>query len=263
MRDPVSDVLAARRSNGQSVPPAVVISIALHLALFAPLFLNSGSSDRIAKPAVMIRLAGAAPLGSSSPSPSSTKKAAAIPKAAPPKVAPEVPEPFVPPAAETPVPAPAKSQAARQKDVFGKSNAPLASSQVKAVPSPAIDAKSSQSPAGETSAVTGGTGTVPAIGAAGVEGFEGGDFKFPMYSDKMIQLIGTRWFRPAFKDAPLAKVYFEIERDGRIRKVELKQASGNGTFDRAAIRAVREASPLPPLPYAYSGDYLGVHLTFH
>jgi len=235
----------------------VIISVALHLALFAPLFLNLGSSDRIAKPAVMIRLAGSPALGSSSPSPRA-KKAAVISEAAA-----ELPEPFVPPVAETPVPVPAKSQAARQKDVFGKSNAPLASSQAKPVPSPASDTKSSQTPGVGSPPLTAGTGTVPAIGAAGVEGFEGGDFKFPMYSDKMIQLIGSRWFRPEFKVAPLAKIYFEIERDGRIRKVELELASGNGTFDRAAIRAVREASPLPPLPYAYSGDYLGVHLTFH
>ena len=38
--------------------------------------------------------------------------------------------------------------------------------------------------------------------------------------------------------------------------------SGNGTFDRAALRAVMEASPLPPLPFAYNGTFLGVHLTF-
>jgi TonB family protein len=57
-------------------------------------------------------------------------------------------------------------------------------------------------------------------------------------------------------------VHFVINRDGTIRDVTNETASGNGTFDRAALRAVLEATPLPPLPFGYSGTYLGVHLTF-
>jgi len=256
MRDPVSDVLAARRSLGQPIPPAVFVSIAMHLALFAPLFLNTGRSDRVAKPAVMIRLAGQTALTSSSGAPKSEKPAAIQ------KPAPAEPKPFVPAVPDKIEPVPEKAkQLSKQQDLFGRSQAPVAKSQTKPGASPAIDSKPATSQGVAMPAA--GSGAVPAIGAAGVEGFEGGDFKFPMYTDRMIQLIGTRWFRPQSKDAPLTKVYFEIERDGRIRKVELQQPSGNGTFDRAAIRAVREASPLPPLPYAYGGDYLGVHLTFH
>jgi outer membrane biosynthesis protein TonB len=41
-----------------------------------------------------------------------------------------------------------------------------------------------------------------------------------------------------------------------------ESASGNGLFDRAALRAVIESSPLPPLPFGYSGTYINVHLTF-
>jgi hypothetical protein len=39
-------------------------------------------------------------------------------------------------------------------------------------------------------------------------------------------------------------------------------ASGSGLYDRAALRAVLESSPLPPLPFGYNGTYLGVHLKF-
>ncbi|HEX6178020.1 MAG TPA: energy transducer TonB, partial [Thermoanaerobaculia bacterium] len=73
--------------------------------------------------------------------------------------------------------------------------------------------------------------------------------------------IGQRWLRPQSGDAR-AIVYFRIERDGTIRDAAVTTASGSGTFDRAALRAVLEASPLPPLPFGYSGHYLGVHLTF-
>jgi len=57
-------------------------------------------------------------------------------------------------------------------------------------------------------------------------------------------------------------VRFIIDRDGTIRDVTTEISSGSGLFDRAALRAVIEASPLPPLPYGYSGTYLGVHLKF-
>ncbi|PYQ53934.1 MAG: hypothetical protein DMF59_00450 [Acidobacteria bacterium] len=47
-----------------------------------------------------------------------------------------------------------------------------------------------------------------------------------------------------------------------IRDAKVEDVSGNGLYDRAALRAVLEASPLPPLPFGYSGTYLGVHLKF-
>ncbi len=98
-------------------------------------------------------------------------------------------------------------------------------------------------------------------GSSGVTGLEGGDFPYTIYIDRMRNLIGTHWFRPQSATA-VATVHFVINRDGSIRDVTLDASSGNGVFDRAAQRAVVEASPLPPLPFAYSGTYLGVHLTF-
>jgi TonB family protein len=101
------------------------------------------------------------------------------------------------------------------------------------------------------------------IGAAGVTGLEGGDFPYTIYIDRMKTLIGQRWLRPqAVGGGVTATVYFVIDRDGTIRDAKNEISSGNGTFDRAALRAVLEVSPLPPLPFAYNGTYLGVRLTF-
>ncbi|MDP9361183.1 MAG: TonB C-terminal domain-containing protein [Acidobacteriota bacterium] len=100
------------------------------------------------------------------------------------------------------------------------------------------------------------------IGAAGVTGLEGGDFPYTIYIDRMKSLIGQRWLRPQVGGGALVTVSFVIDRDGTIRDAKNEISSGNGTFDRAALRAVLEASPLPPLPFAYNGTYLGVHLTF-
>jgi TonB family protein len=78
----------------------------------------------------------------------------------------------------------------------------------------------------------------------------------------MKTLIGQRWLRPQVGGTITATVAFVIDRDGTIRDAKNEISSGNGTFDRAALRAVLEASPLPPLPFGYNGTYLGVHLTF-
>jgi TonB family protein len=78
----------------------------------------------------------------------------------------------------------------------------------------------------------------------------------------MKTLIGQHWFRPQVSGGIATTVYFRIDRDGTIGDVRTETGSGNGTFDRAALRAVMEASPLPPLPFAYNGTFLGVHLTF-
>jgi TonB family protein len=89
-----------------------------------------------------------------------------------------------------------------------------------------------------------------------------GDFPYTIYIDRMKTLIGQHWFRPQATPGITTTVKFVIDRDGTIHDAANEADSGNGTFDRAALRAVIESSPLPPLPFGYSGTYLNVHLTF-
>jgi TonB family protein len=79
----------------------------------------------------------------------------------------------------------------------------------------------------------------------------------------MLGIIGGNWFRPDVGSIPNATIHFVIARNGTIRDVEITQASGSSTFDRAARRAVIESNPLPPLPFQYTGTELGVHLKFN
>jgi TonB family protein len=111
-------------------------------------------------------------------------------------------------------------------------------------------------------AVVPGVSAAVPVGGAGVTGLEGGDFPYTLYIERMKTLIGSHWFRPQVGGGPTTTVHFIVERDGTIREAKVETESGNGTFDRAALRAVLEVSPLPPLPFGYSGTYLGVHLTF-
>ena len=89
-----------------------------------------------------------------------------------------------------------------------------------------------------------------------------GDFPYTLYIDRMKILVGSHWYRPQVAAGVATTVRFVIERDGTIRDAETETSSGNGTFDRAALRAVLESSPLPPLPFAYNGTYIRLHLTF-
>src|SRR5205823_1829860 len=82
-----------------------------------------------------------------------------------------------------------------------------------------------------------------------------GDFPYTIYIENMRRLIGQHWFRPQVTPGTATTIHFAIDRDGSIRDVNIETASGNGTFDRAAQRAILEASPLPPLPFAYSGTF--------
>lgn len=254
MQDRVADILLERQALQGSAGPGLVLSVALHALLFALFLIPLARQDTTSKRSVItMRLA---PSGSSG-KPSRVKSGAAR-KPAVAKPTPSViePAPVVAPAASIAAASKTKVDPAQrqEKSLFGKS---------KGVAPPAATASRPSTPSSSTEASGQGGFAVPGIGAAGVTALEGGDFPYDAYIERMISLVGTRWFRPRLQGEPLTTLYFVIERGGAVRDVKIEKSSGNTAFDRAAFRAVREASPLPPLPFSYTGTYLGVHLTFH
>jgi TonB family protein len=57
-------------------------------------------------------------------------------------------------------------------------------------------------------------------------------------------------------------VHFRIGPEGEIGDVRLERPSADATYDESVLRAVREASPLPPPPAAHQRDFGDVRLTF-
>jgi periplasmic protein TonB len=57
-------------------------------------------------------------------------------------------------------------------------------------------------------------------------------------------------------------VTFDIQRNGQVSNVRVAQTSGNVAMDNSARRAVMEASPLEPLPAAYSGSSASIEFWF-
>jgi protein TonB len=77
-------------------------------------------------------------------------------------------------------------------------------------------------------------------------GMPGGDF----YGATVRAAIEARWRKPVLEleDSPKVSIQFDILRDGTVRDVRVVSASGVPALDRSALRAVSEASPLPPFP---------------
>jgi TonB family protein len=241
MDDRIGDLLAERTRLGGNAAGGVALSILFHGALAAGIIY--GAMHAAAPQEVSTLSIKFAPMASVA-APAVTTQPVAPPQAPPVAKKLTIPEPVA-----EPVKPVAKSES---KTVplsnFGRST--KKGSETPPAPTPHTQPPSPQTVAGAD---------IP-IGSAGVTGIEG-DFPYTIYVDRMKTLIGQRWLRPQGATGTTT-VSFVIDRDGTIRDAKNEIPSGNGTFDRAALRAVLEASPLPPLPFGYNGTYLGVHLTF-
>ena len=240
MEDRVGDILAARARLDTGWMPAIfILSLLMHGGI-AAIGIWTAMHSTMPVPVSVLNIKFAGPVGAQAPSPVRPVPQARAP--VPPLEKPKAPriEPPKPkvedakPAASKPVPN------AVPLSPFGRSSKKGAENPVVTPPA--------------------GPPPVPA-GGSGVTGLEGGDFPYPLYIERMHTLIGQKWLRPQVSNVTTT-IYFSIDRDGTVRDVKVETPSLNPTFDRAAQRAVLESSPLPPLPFGYSGTYLGVHLTF-
>jgi TonB family protein len=53
-----------------------------------------------------------------------------------------------------------------------------------------------------------------------------------------------------------------IERNGKIQKWWFEKKSGNALYDQSAMRAIKKAEPLPPIPKELSEDILEIGIRF-
>lgn len=250
MYDAVAEVLHEREEVGRRTSPlGFVASVLLHFIVFVLLAIGAHMTPAAPiRPVISMRLAG-----------SSGARTATVSRPAPAPVAPpsiSIPKPEVkpeaPPKKDEPVAKPS------EKSIWGKSTEKPKEGKPKPAPpatSPSVGTAAAQA--------SGSPFAVPGIGTAGVTQLEGGDFPYTIYIDRLLTIIGQHWFRPQTTADSLTTVYFVIRRDGQVTDPKVEKSSGSNVFDRAALRAVIESSPLPPLPFGYQGKDLGVHLTFH
>ena len=87
------------------------------------------------------------------------------------------------------------------------------------------------------------------------------DFPFAWYLRQVQSKISKEWDAQA-RDGVQPLVAFEIRRDGKISGLVVEKSSGNALYDQAALRAITDATPFPPLPDDYKEPFLRVHLGF-
>jgi len=130
-------------------------------------------------------------------------------------------------------------------------------------------APSQPSPEGSPGASAGSAGSKGISGGPGGGGGAGflddATFAYGWYLTNMTSVLGRNWARPVKPELATtlrAVVHFRVLKDGTVTDIELEQPSGDAVLDRSALRAVQDSNPLPPLPYQYGKDSLGVHFFF-
>lgn len=240
--DPVSKIIEDRERSRPRFLPWVVLAAVLHGSVAAAIFLfGRAAAARPAQlPVVSVRIV-------QPPAQPPRRPARSQPRATP------VPAPTPPPTAvPKPEPEPEPTVAA----------VPDVSEDAMAAP----DSKPAQAPTPVPSTTEPGSGSGRglSLGDAGGSQAPGipSDFQFTYYIERMLALIEARWYKPAAPPETRALVRFRILKDGRLENIELERSSGLPSFDRAALRALYAANPLPPLPPAYGKQSLTVHLSF-
>ena len=267
-------------------------SLLLHLGLLVGIIVL----PRVFRPSVkfpdvytvnLVSLPAGAP-GPSTSAPPSEKLLAPAPPASAPKAA-SKPVPTPPPTRPPlkikpaikipvkPITKPAKPKVTSKAQTSAKSSPEETKAEPASKPSDAKDQAATQegkveagggaSATPATGLASGGSGSMPgAQGGGGAGGLlDDATFQYGWYLSNMSSIFSRNWTRPIKPDlaqAMRAVVHFRIQKDGRLADIVLEQSSGDTTLDRSAIRAVQDSNPLPPLPYQYGKDSLGVHFYF-
>jgi TonB family protein len=90
-----------------------------------------------------------------------------------------------------------------------------------------------------------------------------GDFPFAWYLRRVQAKIEETWRAPmSSREGQDTVAVFEIMPDGQVRHVTVEKSSGDPVYDQAALRAIAEANPFPPLPEDFRQPPLRIHLGF-
>jgi protein TonB len=104
--------------------------------------------------------------------------------------------------------------------------------------------------------------TTGALQGKGAITMQASDFPFTLYLQTVQRKIHERWAPPPRGAEGRAVIVFEIGRDGSIRRPAVENSSGDAGYDQAALRAVTDANPFPPLPEGFRESTLRIHLGF-
>jgi colicin import membrane protein len=114
---------------------------------------------------------------------------------------------------------------------------------------------------GSTGSPTGGSPWGSSSGGSALES------RLSDYYDSIWAKIKKEWTLP--ENLPKGRTTLEttivivIDREGKIQKSWFERKSGNSLFDQRAMRAIKKAEPLPPIPKEFSDATLEMGFRFH
>ncbi len=89
---------------------------------------------------------------------------------------------------------------------------------------------------------------------------------FPMgeYTNLIVERIKGKWLIPSNlrNSQGRTTVVFYIDREGRLMNARIVKPLGSTSLDRAALNAILESEPFPPLPEGFPGDHIGAKIIF-
>jgi len=98
-------------------------------------------------------------------------------------------------------------------------------------------------------------------------GGSGSDSRLSDYYESIWAKIKKEWTLP--ENLPKGRTTIEativivIDREGKVQKSWFERKSGNTLFDQRAMRAIKKAEPLPPIPKEFSDPTLEMGFRFH
>lgn len=241
------------RIQGRHWLASVAIAVALHAALLLGLGLG-GSTSVGSGGGVRIALGEA--IGAPDGGPVGPE-AAALPEVAP---APAVPPAEPVPVASPPEPAPRVEAALPQATPSPPLHEPTprreAAAPLETRGAPEGPASPSAEPVGAAVAAAGGHGaSEPGRASAVAAGEKGLDGLDPDYVRRfMARLERYKHYPRAARVHQLegtALLWLRVDRGGRVLAYDVEESSGHRLLDRAVLRAIERASPMPPLPANY------------
>jgi TonB family protein len=253
--DAVSQILVDRSQDADKVTRMVIASLAMHAALItAVAFVPSKWDVRPDPSKVMVISLGGAPGPVQGRNPMSPKPVQeAVPENVKPKndAPPALARPeMVLPTKAAPVPPKAQVKPEPPKDTPQlRGRTPTQGAEVKSGTAKVETGSQSQTKFGGLA--TGG-------GGAGAAYTDYADFCCPEYLDQMVSLVRRNWQEKQGQDGTV-RIKFTIQRDGTLTNIEVEKPAAP-MLNIAAQRAIVNTRQLPPLPAAFTGDRLTVHL---
>ncbi len=92
------------------------------------------------------------------------------------------------------------------------------------------------------------------------------DVRFKLYYDSVWYAIKESWILPDIPGVDennlSAIIMLRVRNDGEVIAMDYEKRSGNSLFDESAMKAVKKANPLPPVPEGLSDGILEIGVRF-